>query len=530
MQADAVVLQPHQLQLGGEDLGIAVQSRTGRVTLGMGTLARVHRSARITAELAAAATVMVPTVAASAARAVFSSRSSRSAVPRLLTLEADYSLATIRTRGLEELITARDIGGFFDHVWSVHPSVGADAAAEQLAEPPTGPPVYTAVSPKHTMVEGRVGRFRQLAGFPMLNFALSQRALLKELGRLIRRERINVIRASDPFYLAPLGLILARSNHIPLVVRLTGNYDMSFFADGRPVYPRLFGSRAIEQRVGRFMLHHADLVAAGNDDIRDYAVSNGARPERTTVFLVGNLIEPVHFRTDPSSRPRVNGELGLGDRPFIVCVSRLEKLKHPEDFVAVLAEVRSAAPRLAGVLIGDGSMRDELEALARRLGIEDDLIFAGNREQPWIANALSSADVVVSPLTGRSLVEAALSGTPIVAYNTDWQSEVVKDGSTGILVPYRDTHKMAVGVCNLLKDKEYAGRLGTTARMYTLTLMDPQRLDRHERREYERLMGKPPAGYGRRRSVPVAHRPPAVERLYRLISRSRSVLIKGGGG
>jgi glycosyltransferase involved in cell wall biosynthesis len=52
-------------------------------------------------------------------------------------------------------------------------------------------------------------------------------------------------------------------------------------------------------------------------------------------------------------------------------------------------------------------------------------------------------------------VEAALNGTPVVADDTDWHSELVKDGSTGVLAPYRDTHVMAVGVCKLLKDQEY---------------------------------------------------------------------------
>ena len=429
----------------------------------------------------------VAAVAASAARAAFPRRS-RSDVPRLLTLEADYSLATVRARGLDDLVTARDLGGFFDHVWSVHPSVGADAGTEQLAHPPAGPVSYSALSPRHTVVEGKIGRFRQLDAFPMLNFALSQRALLGELQRIVRREGINVIRASDPFYLAPLGMILARSNRLPFVVRLIANYDMSFFAEGRPVYPKLFRSRAVEQRVGRFVLRHADLVAAGNDDIREYAIANGAPPDRTTVFRVGNLIEQIHFRSEPASRPSVNAELGLGERPFITCVSRLERVKHPEDFVAVLADARASVPGLAGVLIGDGTMRDELEALARRLGVEDDLIFVGNREQDWIANALSSATVVVSPLTGRSLVEAALSATPVVAYDTDWQSEVVKDGETGVLVPYRDIQAMAAGVCKLLENTEYAVRLGANARAYTLDLMDPERLDAHERREYQKLL------------------------------------------
>ena len=428
-------------------------------------------------------------VAAASARRVVRSRP-RSGVPKLLTLEADYSLATIRARGLEQLITARDLDRFFEHVWTVHPAVGADSMTEQLAEPPVGAVYYTQVSARHTMVEAKVGRFRQLTRFPMLNFALSQASLLAALDRLVRREGVNVIRASDPYHLAPLGLLLAWANHVPFVVRLIANYDQVFHSAGVPVHRKLLRSCAVEKVIARFVLGHADLVAAGNADILGYAEANGAPQERSTVFLVGNIIEQVHFISDPASRPSVGAELGLGDRRFIICIGRLEEVKHPEDFVTVLAEARQSEPDLAGVLVGEGSKRAELEALAERAGVAGDLVFAGNRDQQWVANALSSASVVVSPLTGRSLVEAALSGTPVVAYDTDWQSELVKDGSTGLLAPYRDTGRMAAAVIRLLRHEEYATLLGKQARDYALELMDPKRLDEHERQEYRKLLGK----------------------------------------
>jgi glycosyltransferase involved in cell wall biosynthesis len=337
-----------------------------------------------------------------------------------------------------------------------------------------------------------------LTGLPVFNFVAAQCALLVRLDRVIRRERVDVVRASDPLYLGLLGLTLARWNGIPLVVRLIANYDSDFYAVGRPAYPRLFKRRWVEKRVDRFVLAGADLVAAGNADLLQYALVNGASEDRSTVFLVGGAIDPIHFETEPSERASVREELGLGDRPFLVLVSRLELPKHPEDVIAVLGDVRRQVPDMVAVFVGDGSMRTQLEKMAAELGLRDAVVFAGDRDQPWIASALTSATVVVSPLTGRALVEGALSGTPIVAYDVDWHSEMVRSGETGLLVPYRDTGAMAEKVCELVRDPAYAAGLADRARRETAELMNPAALAEHERQQYVRLLAD--ARGGRRRT------------------------------
>lgn len=403
----------------------------------------------------------------------------------LLTLEGDYSLNSIRGRGLEHLITVRDLDGFFEHVWSVNPFVGADRSEADSSG--FGPPSVTRIAPRHTFIEGKVGYCTALSKVPILNFILAQCALVFRLSRLIRDERIGVIRASEPYYLGLMGLVLARLHQVPLVVRLIANYDGDFWA-GAPIYPRLFRWRWVEKLIDRYVLKRADLVAAGNEGIREYALANGAPEDRTTVFLVGHLIDPLHFFDEPGRRADVRDELGLGDRPFVVCVSRLEKVKHPEDVLLVLAEAKKRVPALAAVLVGDGSMRGELERRAVELGLEQDVIFAGNRDQRWIARALASAAVVLSPLTGRALVEAALSGTAIVAYDVDWQSELVRSGETGVLVPFRDTTRMAEATCELLANEDMAATLGKRARSLAVNAMDPEKLVRHEQAEYQKLL------------------------------------------
>ena len=407
-------------------------------------------------------------------------------VRRMLTFDGTYSLGMIRARKLEHEITCRDLDGYFDHVWSTHPIVGA--SPEHSTEG-RGWFVVTEISARHTMIEGAVSWSPRLARFPMTNFAVAQALLLLRLDRLIREEDISVVRAGEPFYLGLLGLVLARLNQRPLVVRINANFDLAY-ANGRFLaYPRLYRWRWLEKAVARFVLPRADLVAPGSQDNLRYAVANGANPERTTIWAYGMWVDPLHFSVEPHERPSVRAELGLDDRPFMVLVSRLEAVKHPEDVVRALAEARRSTPELAAVLVGGGTMQEELEELARELGVADDLRIVGYRDQPWLAAALSSADVVVSPITGRALVEACLSGTPVVAYDVEWQSELIKPGDTGVLVPYRDVRAMAEAVGALVREPERAARLGRRAREHTAHVMEPELLVARERADYERLLG-----------------------------------------
>lgn len=410
--------------------------------------------------------------------------------PKLLVLCGALSLKTLRRRGALQMINWRDLDGFFSHVWSVHPIVGA--SPEDAGEA-TGPLSCEPVGPRHTVVESKAGRFPFLARLPPLNFLIAQVQLIVFLIRLVRREGIGVVRAGDPYFLGLVGWVIARLGRASLVVVVSGNFDAIYASIGHLAYPRLLRFRRVEKLVARWVLSKADMVVALNHDNLRFAMNNGADPGRAAVLPLGNMLAPIHF-SKPSSRASVVAELGLSDRPFLIYVGRLEVVKHPEDVLAVLCEARAAEPRLAAVLVGRGSLRSELEEAARAAGVEDALVFAGERAQTWIAGALAEASVVVSPLTGFALVEACLSGTPVVAYDVEWHSELIRDGETGRLVPYRDTHAMTEAVVKVLADRELADALGERARSSTLEAMDPKVVaDRHRRSYAALLRGEVPS-------------------------------------
>ena len=418
---------------------------------------------------------------------------SRERVRKLLVFDTAYTLEAVRRRGQLNQITYRDLGGFFDHVWSVHPF--ATMLTSDQWGPRYGKPVTYEIAPRHTIIEGCFGRFAWLKWLPPLNFLLSQADLFFCLRRLIRREGINAIRVPSPLFLGLFGLALARSTGVPLVIRVGANFDELREFTGKPVEPRLLGSRWVEKRVERFVFPRADLVAGANQDNLDFALANGARPERSTLFRYGNLIDPRHF-AEPASRkhdPALLDEFGLGDEPFIISIGRLEdtaSVKHPDDVIRVSAALARDGVRVKTLMVGEGPLRERLAALANELGVQDQVVMTGSRDQEWLAQILPYAAVHLCPHAGRALSEAALASVPTVAYDIDWQRELIETGNTGLLVAYRDLAGMIDGTKRLLEDRSLARELGANLRRRALEMLDPEKLTQHERAEYAKLLRK----------------------------------------
>jgi glycosyltransferase involved in cell wall biosynthesis len=406
---------------------------------------------------------------------------------RLLVFDSSYNLEAIRQKGLEAAVTCRDLGGFFEKVWTVHAFAGLQTAPERRVY---GQPVVSRINDRHMFVEGTAGIARQISALGPVSFFLAQIPLFKYVVDLVKRERISVIRAGDSLANGLWGAAVAGACDIPLVIRVNGNNERQRRELGRPVMPGLFPTRAIEEAVERFVLGRADLVAAVNEDNLKFARAMGVPSEKTTIFRYGNLVAPAHF-TDPATRadaaPLLR-EQGLEGKRFMLCVSRLEPVKMPDHAVEVLSSVRRMGIDTELLLVGGGRMRADLETLAERLGVAEHVKFAGERDQDWLSRVIPRADVVLSPLTGRALSEVALAGAPTVAYDLDWQGELVVDGVTGALVTAWDHAAMAGATARLLQDPGRARSLGSRLRTRALEMMDPDVLDAHERASYRAVL------------------------------------------
>jgi glycosyltransferase involved in cell wall biosynthesis len=401
-----------------------------------------------------------------------------------MVLDGAYTLRTVHERGIRGSLLARNLGGYFRHVWSVHPLVGADPSQPEPELPHI--PRVTPLGPDHTVIEAAISRWRPDSALPKASFAAAQGQLLLLLDELLSDELVTVIRAGDPYYLGLLGLLLARLHGRALAVRVNGNYDEIYEALGTLAYPRIFRTRRVEKLVDRLVLSRADIVFGANQNNLEFAVANGADPQMAFVSPYGNLIADVHF-SDPATRAR---PAHFPSGPTLLYVGRREPVKYPQDVIGLLAQLTPTHPELHAVLIGEGSMTDQLRDQAARLHLSDRVHLLPSWDQTRLAQAYAAADVVVAPHMGRALVEAALSATPIVAYDNEWHGELIEDGVTGYLVPFRDVEALAARVSHVLQHPEEGGAIGVRARAQAEEQMDPERLQREEITAYQRLLSR----------------------------------------
>jgi glycosyltransferase involved in cell wall biosynthesis len=139
------------------------------------------------------------------------------------------------------------------------------------------------------------------------------------------------------------------------------------------------------------------------------------------------------------------------------------------------------------ILVGDGRERNNLKSLAKKEGLTDEIIFAGNRSQAWIAGALNFVDINVAPLCGRSLLEASLGGLPAVSYDVDWHSEIVIPNSTGFLVPNLDFSAMGEAILQLCRDQELREQMATSMHQKAMDLASPEKIAQRQRFIYQEL-------------------------------------------
>jgi glycosyltransferase involved in cell wall biosynthesis len=141
-------------------------------------------------------------------------------------------------------------------------------------------------------------------------------------------------------------------------------------------------------------------------------------------------------------------------------------VKRQDVLIRAFARVRQAVADAHLVLVGDGPLLQDLTALAASLGVGDAVHFAGY--QPHSGPFLRAMDVFA--LTSRSegmpqaVLEASVTGLPVVASRVGGLPEVIEEGVTGLMFPSGDDAALASALCGLLEDPARRRALGGAAR------------------------------------------------------------------
>jgi glycosyltransferase involved in cell wall biosynthesis len=260
------------------------------------------------------------------------------------------------------------------------------------------------------------------------------RSLVKRLDPVL-----VVAHGGDPLkYLAPAMLGTRR----PLVY-----YAIGTFAGPRQQRLRVWMWRLLLWRVRA-------VAAEGYEVLAECADLLGVPPGRITMTPNGR--DPDEFRPrEPQDDPPV---------PLLTFVGALTGGKRPDRFIAVIAELRRQGVDCRAQIAGDGPLRAALEEPARLAGVE----LLGSRAD--VAELLSGSDLMVFPSLPAGegmpgvLIEAGLSGLPVVATDVPGVRTVIDDGVTGTVVGADDEDGMVRAVAALVRDVDLRHAMGRAAR------------------------------------------------------------------
>jgi glycosyltransferase involved in cell wall biosynthesis len=224
-----------------------------------------------------------------------------------------------------------------------------------------------------------------------------------------------------------------------------------------------------------FPIKFCDKILANSNYIRRFLVEErSVEPSKVDVL-------PIAVNTDVykpnGNMKQIKDRLRLFDSKVILFVGRKCSYKGPQILVEALPLIIRSIPNTLAVFIGPDysfssnsiSYTEFLMAKARKLKIENHIIFKGFVSDTALRDYYNASDIVVCPSIwqepfGKVIIEALAHEKPVVATDVGGISEVVTNGVNGFLVPPRDPKALANAILFLLENENTARQIGKEGR------------------------------------------------------------------
>lgn len=190
-------------------------------------------------------------------------------------------------------------------------------------------------------------------------------------------------------------------------------------------------------------------------------------------------VDTDRFAPDTLARAELRARYGLGERPVVVCLSRLVPRKGQDMLIRAMPAIRRRVPGAALVIVGGGPYRTALQRLAHEHGVAEHVRITGGVPGDELPAHHAMGDVFAMPCRTRGAgldveglgivyLEASASGVPVVAGRSGGAPETVRDGETGLVVDGTDIGAVATAVGDLLADPDRAAAMGAAGRQWAV--------------------------------------------------------------
>ncbi|MBV8181593.1 MAG: glycosyltransferase family 4 protein [Mycobacterium sp.] len=262
---------------------------------------------------------------------------------------------------------------------------------------------------------------------------------------------------------APLGLLAQRA-------RRAGASRVLASTHGHEVgWSMLPAARSVLRRIG----DNSDVVTFVSRYTRArFASAFG--PEAALEHLPP-AVDSDRFRPDPASRAELRARYCLGQRPTVLCLSRLVPRKGQDMLIRALPAIRRRVDGAALVIGGGGPYLETLRRLSERYRVSEYVTFTGGIPAADLPAYHAMADVFAMPCRTRGagldveglgivFLEASATGVPVIAGRSGGAPETVQHNKTGLVVDGRSVDQIVDAVTEMLADPDRAAAMGAAGR------------------------------------------------------------------
>ena len=317
-------------------------------------------------------------------------------------------------------------------------------------------------------------------GIPVFDLKMNKKWRLDGLWRLyklLRTKDITILHSSL-FHANMAARLVGTIAHTPIVITWRQNINIgSNFRDF----------------TNKLTSNLDDHVVAVSENTRQVELQATGVPQ-DKVSVVHNCIDVArHELTKSLDRNKIRADLVIPEDAFLLgVVGRLHHQKGLIYLLDALPIIKNSIEQVELLIIGEGDLKNDLEAHADSIGVSSFTKFTGPRTD--IPEILRALDVFVLPSLWEglplALLEAMASSLPVIATNVGGTPEVVIDQETGLLIQPSNSQTIADAVLLLFNDPNLRIRLGNAGSAFVYAQFSAQTLVKELETVYKHLLAQ----------------------------------------
>lgn len=283
-------------------------------------------------------------------------------------------------------------------------------------------------------------------------------AMIWEINSIIKKYDIDLVNAHWAIPTGLVATIAKKINKKPVLITLYG----------AELWPALKKNSKIMKGMASYAINNADIVVGISDATCKAGIEISGRND---IGILPDGIDTENFN------PNIDGEsIKKKYGEFIFSSGRMVERKGFIYLIKAMPGILKEFPSTKLVISGEGPEKEKLEKEAKRLGIENSIVFPGFIPEELFPRHMKASTVFVLPSIVDSrgdsegsatiLLEAMACGTPVVGTRVGGMPYAIKDGIGGYLVEQKNPSKLAEKICLLLEKKDLRKKLGVCGREY----------------------------------------------------------------